>query len=388
MGPLPRRALAPLLVVVAVLFAVQELWQLLPLATGCDFLPLRYAAQTLLAGEPVYRDPSFVYPPTAAVALLPMAAAGETAAYAWWLLAGVAGSLLATVLIVRTAPRGSRAAYTAALVVALFGGVVAHRSRYTGNLSELLVPVAVGVLLAFHRGRWLLGCALLAASLLVKPLLAPLVLVPLLHRRWPQVAVTMIPAAVLLLAGMLLIPGGTRFPTVFLHTLAGSNLHGDQAVNNLSLRGWAEAHGVPGALGVAAALVLAAVVLVRARGQKHLGAVLLLGTFLIGGLSEISYLPVALAVALLQAATERYRGLLLLPGFVMLAAPAAVVSALLPTDGAMQTWLVLGELLLLGGLLAPLPPLAHPALDAASDNTGDDQYSGADQDLRPRGSAA
>ncbi|WP_433291514.1 glycosyltransferase 87 family protein [Actinoplanes sp. CA-030573] len=202
-----------LLVVVALIFAGLALDGVLGgwIIPGLDYLPLRHAAEALLAGDPVFGDPAFVYPPAAAVVLLPAALGSPAAGFAAWVVAGAAALLLAALLIAREAPRPYRPHVFAAATLGLLGGVLASRSLFLGNLSELLVPVAVGVLLCFHRGRWLLGCALLAASLLVKPLLAPLVLIPLLHRRWAALLPTMLPGAALLLLSMLLVPGGRDF---------------------------------------------------------------------------------------------------------------------------------------------------------------------------------
>src|SRR5262245_15675354 len=85
LSPRARTALRLLLVVAAVLLIAEQAWQLVPPAVGCDFVPLRHAAQALLDGASVYRDPSFVYPPTAALILLPTAALSETAAFGLWL---------------------------------------------------------------------------------------------------------------------------------------------------------------------------------------------------------------------------------------------------------------------------------------------------------------
>src|SRR3954469_84018 len=236
----PPRAGGLLILLVAALFVGLELNDLLGgwVAIGIDYLPVRNAAQALLDGQSVVTDPLFVYPPTAAVLLLPTALGSLTAGFVAWVLAGIAALLLAAGLVTREAPPSRRLAVFGVAIMGLLGGVIAARSLFLGNLSELLAPVAVGALLAFRRGRWLLGCALLAAALLVKPLLAPLVLVPVLHRQWAPLVRTMAPGGALLLLAVALVPGGATFPRVLRYCLAGTNLHGANAINNLSLRGW------------------------------------------------------------------------------------------------------------------------------------------------------
>jgi hypothetical protein len=226
------------------------------------------------------------------------------------------------------------------------------------------------VLLAFRRGRWVLGCALLAASLLVKPLLAPLVLVPALHRQWGPLVRTMAPSAALLLLAMGLVPGGETFPSVLRYCLTGTNLHGTNAINNLSLRGWAEGQHAPRALGVAAAgVALVAVAVLVWRGMRAggrpspiwLGAVLLFGTFLAGGIAEVHFLLIGYAIVLLHLVVDRPPALLFVPGLALLGVPDAYPTLLLGRTADGQSWLVLAEILLLAALLVA-PLLRRPAL--------------------------
>jgi hypothetical protein len=355
----PLAARLALLSVGGVLIA-EQMWQLLPLAVGCDFLPLRHAAQALLDGASVYRDPSFVYPPTATPVLLPTAAFSATAAFACWLSVVVAALVLTAAFISRVASPGSRGIVFALVVTALLGSAVTQHSLYAGNLSPLLAPVAVAVLLACERGRWTLGCALLAISLLIKPLLAPLILIPLLSRRWRPLAVTMAPAAAALLVGMAAVPGGSAFPQILWYCLTGSNLHGTEAVNNLSIRGWVEAQHAPAIVGTLTAVCVIAATAIRlltAEKKKvtpaQLGATILIATFLAGGISEVSYLYVAMSAAMLVSvlpdAHSRKRRWSLIPGIALLASPV------LPEGLLGQAWLVVGELLLFAGLLTALP---------------------------------
>ncbi|GIF20323.1 MFS family permease [Actinoplanes tereljensis] len=363
-----------LLIAVALLFAGPELYDVLGgwIVPGMDFLPLRNAATGLLDGVSVFADPLFVYPPTAAVALLPTAFGSVGAAFAGWVVAGAAALLLAALLIARAAPRPHRLAIFAVATMGLLGGVIAARSLFLGNLSELLVPIAVGVLLCFHRGRWVLGCALLAASLLIKPLLAPLLLVPILHRRWSALLRTMVPAGGLLVLSVLLVPGGLDFPHVLRYVVSGTNLHGTNSINNLSLRGWAEGQGAPHtAAVVASALVVVAVLwrVWRGGGSRlspvWLGNVLLLMTFLAGGISEVHFLLSAYAGIMLFVVVHRLPSRIwvrFLPGLFLLAAPGPYLTLILGrhTDG--QSWLVAAELLLFAALLATPVGGVRPAV--------------------------
>ncbi|WP_433291512.1 hypothetical protein ACQP2F_25660 [Actinoplanes sp. CA-030573] len=158
-----------------------------------------------------------------------------------------------------------------------------------------------------------------------------------------------------------------RLPRVLRYCLTGTNLHGDNAVNNLSLRGLAEGRHAPHLLGVAAAVLtlvaVAAVVLRRLRAGRPspvwLGAVLLFGTFLAGGISEVHFLMTGYAVVLLLPAVERMpfrTWARFLPGLALLASPAGYLDLILGPRTDAQWWLVLAELFLLGALLTTPDP--------------------------------
>jgi len=344
------------------------------LSLGLDFQPLRHAGQAVLHGRSVYADHFFVYPPSAAPLLLPFAAGSSMAAYQAWLALSLLALLTAAVLIARAARPTFRWLVFAAAVAGLFSSTVAAGSLWLGNLSVLLVPVAVLILLAFHRQHWVLGCAILAGSLLVKPLLAPLLLVPAVRRRWRALLLTMPPAAALLGLAMLLVPGGREFGRVLAYTVNGTNLHGADAVKNLSVRGWAEAQHWPGpaatllagaVLGVVAAAV---VVRVRRVGSAQLpilwlANVALLTTLLVGRLAEVHFLLTLLATVLLQLVLEPGRSgrLGLLPGLLLLGLPAQYVSVLVGPQQSSQSYLIAGEVLLLAGLLLAPTPRPQPA---------------------------
>lgn len=365
-----RRVLPWALLTVAGAYAVVEIWAALGVnAVGMDFLPLRHAAESLTRGTSVYTDRDFVYPPTAVLILLPFILGTPHEAFVCWLLLCAAGLLGSAALVCRR-----RMLFAGVLL--LLGGCVAHRSLFLGNMSELLVPLAAGAVLAFRRDRWTTGCALLAASLLVKPLLLPLLAVPLVHRRFSELLRTLVPAAVALGLAMWLMPGGSAFPRVLRYCFSATNLHGPNAINNISLRGWAEAHGEPAAV-ILGYLVLAALIVrllpfparplpigpfparpfparpfpVR-REPAWLSSSVLLAAFLAGSIAEAHFLLVLMALVLLRLRDEPPRAWLpVLPGLALFGVPFAVPFYLgVPPDG--QSWFLAGELLLFLGLLA------------------------------------
>jgi len=207
---------------------------------------------------------------------------------------------------------------------------------------------------------------------LVKPLLAPLLLVPAFRRQWLALVRTVLPGGVVLVVACAVVPGGRDFERVLRYCLSGTNLHGQNAVNNLSLRGWTEAHHCSPILGLVASAIVVAVVLFRlgwtARSGRGLSQIsplrlanlVLLATLLAGRISESHFLLVVISSIALQILAERsVRSLLwYLPGLVLLGVPVQYVNSWLGLDLLNQSCMVAAELLLLLGGLAtgPLRP--------------------------------
>ncbi len=327
---------------------------------GIDFLPLRHAAIDLTSGRSVYTDKDFVYPPTAAALLLPLAWGSTTFAFTWWIALSAAAPLTAAVIISRVSTVRPRLLVLGISAIVLCGGTTVTYSLALGNLTLVLVPVAVWIVVCLDRGRWTNGLATLAATLLLKPLLAPLLLVAALRRRWSPLLITMSCGAAILGVCIAVVPGGTAFFRILAYCLGGTNLHGTNAVNNLSLRGWVEAHGDPQWTGIVASVVVAtiagAVIWRRTRQRSTPSALanqVLLVTLLAGAISEIHFLVVVVATVSAELAMNpsRRRFALRLPGLAMLALPMSYLDLITTNGLAQQTWYVAAELALLGGAL-------------------------------------
>jgi hypothetical protein len=148
--------------------------------------------------------------------------------------------------------------------------------------------------------------------------------------------------------------------------LGGTNLHGKNAVNNLSLSGWGEFQHHPTlALAAAAAVAVAGIfALVRwaqsgpsGAGAAQVGTVVLLSVFLAGRISEVHFLLTVMATTMLALLLRpsRRAALLVLPAFLLLVLPHEVFGGLARPGANLQTCYVLAELMLLGaGLRAAL----------------------------------
>jgi hypothetical protein len=331
---------------------------------GLDLAPLVQAGHALLHGRSVYAVHVFVYPPTAAVVAAPLSVLPWTAARWLWLLASLLAVVTSTVMAARAfTRRWWWIAAPVASIVLLLSDTAIH-SLVLENVSVLVLPAAVAALVSFGRRRWVLGSAIVFASLLLKPLLAPLLLLPLLQKQWRPVVVSGAPAAVVALVSVPLVPGARNLPSVVRRVAAGSALTGRQAVWNLSLFGFGVTHHLSAALVLPLRLAVVAVAVVALLRWRHLppalattvvaGGVALVALFLAGNLSEVHYLPLLLLpmVAVLAARPP-------LPAAV--AATAAGVLIVLPPlllgsngAGAQQWRYLLGELLLFGALALTL----------------------------------
>ena len=331
-------------------------------AVGADFLPLRHAATALLHGQSVYHDPQFVYPPTATPLFAPTTLGSFREATIVWLTVELLAVALAITLAVKNARLRHWSAVAAVTTAVIIKGDVTVDSISLGNLSLVLAPIAVIVLLLFEGNRWTAGCALLVGSLLVKPLLAPLLLLPAVRRKWRALTTCLLPAALLLALAVLLMPGGQDAGEVLSRVARGSDLRGSGAVFNLSLRGLAESHHMTSvAVWGSAVLVLVAAAAVLSwvrnsgdgRGATPVGGVLILAALLAGSLSEVHYLLVALGATLTAVALDRRPSTLMaaVPGMLVLLAPRQYLADFAPDASGLQFRYVAGELLLLVPLM-------------------------------------
>lgn len=213
---------------------------------GADFQPVYDAGKAILAGRSIYADPLFVYPPTCA---LLSAIVAELLSYwpALWVMTAAA----AAAILVANYAAGALSVrhrlwptFTSLWVIALFVGHLTSLSMWDGNVSVLLPPIALLICWLASRGRWTEALVLLGCSLLIKPVLAPLLLLPLLDRRYAMTVVTVIAVGVVALVAAAATGNASDLPSVVRHVLTGSNLVGHaESVHNLSLYGLGEHYG-------------------------------------------------------------------------------------------------------------------------------------------------
>ncbi|HVN11514.1 MAG TPA: glycosyltransferase family 87 protein [Kineosporiaceae bacterium] len=292
---------------------------------GVDIRPMKGAGQAVLAGRNVFDVHNFVYPPTAAVMSVPIAGVDTPLLARAVLVVTIVAVLAVCALSVHlfAPPRWWRPAAAALFAGIVMAGNTSYHALPLDNVSVLIAPFTLAVIWLLGTGRWWTGCIVLELSILLKPLLAAVVLVPLIAHRWLPLLVTAAVPAALLVASLQLGGGTTRAQQVLQHVLAGSILVGSRAVGNLSLTGFASVHHIGSTTVRSARLVVvvaaAGACLAALRFRRWdlaevawIVSVLVAATYLAGNLCEVHYLytliPGAVAVAL-RAPSRVARGL-------------------------------------------------------------------------------
>jgi hypothetical protein len=341
-----RRALAAACLALVVVIAVQQAHDAIATpGRGLDFGPLRDAALALVHGASIYTNPRFVYPPTAAVALLPLSIGSAGAEVDAWIVACTVAVALSGLLSIAPWRRGEWW-----LVAVLAAGLMVKSDALTdslwiANVSLLLAPVAVGVLLLYEAGHWRAGSALLVVSLLIKPLLIPLILLPLLRGQWRAILGAALGGCVLLAAAILLVPGGGHFFSVLRFLENGGTLTRGAAVYNVSIRGLAQRLDEATWGSVARLAVLAATAALAFRWARRppvRGDIAAMGTLLL-----LALLLAAPCLLCALALWDRFAALLVaLPGIVLFAFPIRYLGNVATSPADLQVRFVLAELLL------------------------------------------
>jgi len=232
------------------------------------------AAHALLHGRASWNQ--FVYPPGCLLFAFPLAVLPSKVAklvvYAVQFV-GIAYTFWAMTRMIRI-PLGSVRIAGLAVLLALTGqlGVAAHFENFT----LLLVPLAAAFFLAVDRPRPMAAAVILGVSLTVKPLLAPLLLVLLVARRWRETAVAVLIPVVLSAITMVIVVAVNADPSGFVHEVEHTFSANNGRPWNTSLSAMAGYLHAPSALAAAARALVVVVSLLACwriwkRPQPHAG---------------------------------------------------------------------------------------------------------------------
>lgn len=361
---------------------------------GWDLRPLRIAGGALRSGHSIYSDPDFVYPPPAALAGWPLSFAHLHAAIVVYTYCEAAAIGL-TVLLLRGClrPVGWQLLVSAGLAGLLLRGDLVTSILWLDNVSVLLVLPCAFVLVRWGDGRWRSGAVMLGLTLMLKPVLLPLILIPVALRRWRTVAEALGVALIGLLVSLPLTNGAGSIGEVAQRLAEGSSLTGWQGVFNTSLAQFGEYHHVPTALTLLARMTVVAVAILAitrvVRGGRSvprpsvaaLGSLLLSAVFLAGPLAEDHYLMLLIPGALLMATLkDRLVLALLATAFLVAAYPAAYVHGVGDSVVTMQIRCIMIELLVFAASARSLtgwpgpraghsPDVAQPEVELASEES-------------------
>jgi arabinofuranan 3-O-arabinosyltransferase len=301
---------------------------------GFDLYIVQRGVDLFLHGQSPYGYHFFIYPPSGGLLLSWLGPPGFGADRALFLAVGVAAILAGGAMALRLAGHGWRGPAGALMVLGLAVYYPVYLTLQFGNVNSLIFLAEVLALVAMANGRYELGAVPLGLSLAIKPILVPLLVFPLIRRRWRALAIAVAPVIVLSGLAIALDSAASDFFRITLPFL----VKGDTSfftTHNVSIAGAVVNLGLPKALGAVVRLVVAAVVVwVAAARWKERGGdgtalrvvevatLLLVGTFLCFSIAWTYYgLYLVPALATISHQRSMLRHPLVLVGLFLAGSP-------------------------------------------------------------------
>ena len=313
---------------------------------GYDTVPLWNAVRALLEGGDVYTargSGDFLYPPSALLLLLPLGFlglpwAGRTFFFVDLLAILAAAALLLDLFGLRW--RGVTGAL-AVLVLSLTWPVLL--TLEAGNANGPILLGLAGFIYAASRSSWVLAGVSLGFALALKPVLAPLILILVLYRRWDALAPAIgIPAG--LSAVVMLVSPETREYLDITVPLLFEGQNASVQRNSIALESVLDRFAVPYAIaqGLKVAVLAATIALVWRRWRRddaeprrlvEIVSLVLVGAFLLSSFAFVHYgvFLIPLAVSLADPSSP-HRNWLMFGALFVVAAREAWQLDLLPDD--------------------------------------------------------
>lgn len=191
---------------VAILFVIHRSYVLATNgAITNDFAPVYGAVINFKLGNPIYSenfdfvDPHYLYPPGGTLIMAPFAYLPPDASRYWFIVVNTIAIVLAAYFLLRLFKFGLASVAAPALLAAMFCTETVVSTLVFGNINGCILLLEVlffrWLLDGKVRNEWWAGVAI-GLTLVVKPLLAPLLLLPLLNRQWralvPAIAVPLV----------------------------------------------------------------------------------------------------------------------------------------------------------------------------------------------------
>jgi arabinofuranan 3-O-arabinosyltransferase len=170
-----------------------------------DYGPVYRAVSNFRRGLDIYNehfdyvDPHYLYPPGGTLLMAPFGYLPVDASRYWFIFFNTVALILAAYLLVRLFKFGWNSVAFPALLAAMFCTEAVINTLVFANINGVILLLEVLFFRWMLDGKvgnqWWAGIAI-GLSLVVKPLLAPLLLLPLLNRQWrPLVAGILVPVA-------------------------------------------------------------------------------------------------------------------------------------------------------------------------------------------------
>ncbi|WP_083885517.1 glycosyltransferase family 87 protein [Nocardia thailandica] len=211
-----------------------------------DYRPVYAALDAFVSGLPVYTanlasvDPHYLYPPGGTLLLSPLTVFDEPTGRVVFLFANAAAAVAATGLLLRMFGYSHRSVVAPCAYFALFASEALINTLTFGNINGLLLLAEVVFLESILARRNIAAGVVLGLTIAIKPILAPLLLIPAVRRQWSTIPTALaIPALTTAIAWPLAADPGTYF----VHNLPYSLRVRDYF--NSSISGMAAYYGFP-----------------------------------------------------------------------------------------------------------------------------------------------
>ena len=153
----------------------------------------------------------FLYPPSALLLLLPLGAFGIAWAGRLFFVVNLVAVLVSTGILLSLFGLRWRGLPGAAAVFVLGLSWPVIFTLDAGNVNGLVLLGLSTFLLAATRDRWVLAGVCLGLTLALKPILAPVLIVVALYRRWDALGIALVVPAALSAPVMLAVPATRAF---------------------------------------------------------------------------------------------------------------------------------------------------------------------------------
>jgi arabinofuranan 3-O-arabinosyltransferase len=293
-----------------------------------DLYPNWFAVRAFIHGMPAYVDNGtplrFIYPPSFLLLFAPLGLLEFPAAKQAFLIVNTAAIVAAALVCLRLFGLSWRSRLAPLLLIGLSLCTGVLVTLIQGNVNGLILLGEAVALLAASRGRWRLFGLFLGLTLSLKPALVPLLILPILWRRWDAIVIT---AAVVGVPSAAVIAVGADSGR-FLSQSIPYMLRGEAGIRlvNTSIAGMVSLLSLPAVIGallrLLAGVATAAAVWVRFRSGADSTLKIV----------EISGLVVA-ATLLVFSFSSEYHVLFLVPLAVSAALPGALMRSPLPWVG-------------------------------------------------------